>query len=115
MKKVNIPEIMKILKKEFEKNNMPIVDLIKAQTKDPFKILVATILSARTKDQTTSAACLRLFKKVDNIEDLEKLNVRQIEKLIYPVGFYKNKAKYLKKLPKVLCEKFNCLCPCKIS
>jgi len=53
-----------VLKKEFAKNRVPVVDLIEAQTKDPFKILVTTMLSARTKDQTTSAAAQRLFKAV---------------------------------------------------
>ena len=53
-----------VLKKEFAKNRVPVVDLIEAQTKDPFKILVTTMLSARTKDQTTAAAAQRLFKVV---------------------------------------------------
>jgi len=86
---------------------MPIVDLIQAQTHNSFKILVGTILSARTKDQITAMAVKRLFAIVSNFNDLEKLSVAQIEKLIYPVGFYKNKAKFLKKLPSVVKEKFN--------
>jgi len=86
---------------------VPIVDLIKIQTNDPFRILVGTILSARTKDETTSAACKRLFSKAKDIEELGKLQLKNIEKLIYPVGFYKNKARFLKQLPNVLRDEFN--------
>jgi endonuclease III len=68
---------------------------------------VATLLSARTNDKTTSIVCKKLFAKVNSAKDLEKLTVKQIEKLIYPIGFYRNKAKHLKLLPVVLKEKFN--------
>lgn len=100
MKKVDINKIYSILKKEVIDYKVPVVDLIKLQTNDPFKVLLATILSARTKDQTTTKASQKLFKKVKSIKDLEKLSKSQIEKLIYPVGFYKNKAGYIKQLPK---------------
>lgn len=102
MKISDLPVVTKILKKEFEKKQAPVVDLVKAQTNDPFKILVATILSARTKDDTTAAACKRIFATINNPKDLDKLSVKQLEKLIFPVGFYHNKAKYLKELPTAL-------------
>ena len=102
----DITSIYKILEKHVLDYDVPVVDLIKIQTGDVFKILIGTILSARTKDETTSSACRRLFSKAGNIEELEKLSLKDIEKLIYPVGFYKNKAKYLKKLPEVLKEEF---------
>lgn len=101
---VDIDKVVRILKKEVKTYDVPIVELIEVQTKDPFKVLVATILSARTKDQTTAAACRRLFEKVKKPQDLKKLTIKQIEKLIYPVGFYHNKAKHLKELPDVLDE-----------
>ncbi|MCK5630240.1 MAG: endonuclease III [Nanoarchaeota archaeon] len=103
----DITSIYKILEKHVLDYDVPVVDLIKIQTGDVFKILIGTILSARTKDETTSSACRRLFSKAGNIEELEKLSLKDIEKLIYPVGFYKNKAKYLKKLPEVLKEEFD--------
>jgi len=106
MKKVRIDKINDILIKEVTKFNVPIVDLIKVQTKDPFKVLVATILSARTGDSTTAQATARLFKKANSMDQLAKLSTKEIEKLIYPVGFYKNKAKFLKELPKAIKEKF---------
>ncbi|MBD3321909.1 MAG: hypothetical protein GF350_12505, partial [Chitinivibrionales bacterium] len=92
----------RILENEFFKHRMPVVDLVQAQTKDPFKVLVSTILSARTKDETTTRASHRLFKVVHAPEDFEKIPVRKLEKLIFPVGFYKNKARLLKKLPAAL-------------
>lgn len=86
--------------------DVPVVDLIAVQTKDPYKVLTATILSARTKDETTAASASRLFSEASTLEELAQLSTTRIEKLIYPVGFYKNKAKYLKALPESL-EQFN--------
>lgn len=98
MKKVNIGRIHSILKKLVLSFRVPIVDFIEMQTKDPFKVLVSTMLSARTKDETTTEACRKLFRKVKNPSDLDKYSARQLERLIYPVGFYRTKAKNLKKL-----------------
>ena len=78
---------------------VPVVDLIAVQTSDPYKVLVATILSARTKDETTAAAAARLFKEAPDIESLATLSTETLEKLIHPVGFFRNKARYLSQLP----------------
>lgn len=96
-----------ILRKEAEKWETPIVELIEVQTKDPFKVLLATVLSARTKDEVTAKASARLFTKVNTPDDLVNIDVSEIAKLIYPVGFYKTKAKHLQALGKMLIEKFN--------
>lgn len=111
MKLVPIDKIHSILKKEVLKYKVPVAELIEVQTKDPSKVLIATILSARTKDQTTAKVCKQLFSKINKIKDLEKLSVKEIENLIYPVGFYKTKAKHLKKLPLVLEKEFNSILP----
>jgi exodeoxyribonuclease III len=92
------------IKAEVENYKVPVVDLIATQTKDPFKVLVATILSARTKDETTAKASARLFKKAPDLASLQKLSEAEILKRIYPVGFYKSKAGYLAKLPQALEE-----------
>ena len=115
MKKVDIDAIYKILKKEVEPYNVPVVDLIEIQTKDPFKVLIATILSARTKDETTAKACEKLFSKIKSAEDLNNFSEKEIQRLIYPVGFYKSKAKYLKKLPRILKEEFGGKIPSEID
>ena len=107
MRSVNIDKIYSILKKEVIDYKVPIVDLIQIQTKDPFKVLITTILSARTKDGTTSIAAKKLFIKIKKIKDIEKFTQKEIEKLIYPVGFYKTKAKHLKQLPIILKQEFN--------
>ena len=101
-----IEDVYKILAKEFAAHRAPVVDLIEAQTRDPFKVLVATILSARTLDETTTAASLRLFERAKKTQELRKLTEKEIEKLIFPVGFYRTKAKHLKQLPAVLEKEF---------
>jgi len=92
----------------------PIVDLIAVQTKDPFKVLVATILSARTKDETTAAASARLFAKAATAAELDQLGEEEIAALIKPVGFFHSKAKYLKELPRAL-DKFAGQVPAEID
>ena len=104
---VDIASINRILKKEVQNYKVPVIELVEIQTEDPFKILVATLLSARTKDETTIVVVKKLFKVVNKPTDLNKLTVKQIEKLIYPIGFYHTKAKHLKQLPIVLKELFN--------
>jgi len=74
---------------------------------DPYKTLIATLLSARTKDDLTVIVCDKLFEKAPNIVKLNKLDHQSIEKLIYPVGFYKTKAKHLKKLSDIIIKKYN--------
>lgn len=101
-----ISDVYAVLAKEFKKNRTPIVDLIEVQTNDPFKVLIATILSARTKDEVTAEASKRLFEHADNPNRLKKLTEEKIAELIYPVGFYKMKAKHLKTLPCVLEKEF---------
>lgn len=106
-----IAEAVARLEKEVQDYQVPVVDLVAAQTDDPFKILVATILSARTRDEATAAACRRLFKRVDTPEDLEAVPLPELEKIIRPVGFYRNKAKYLQQLPAALRAKFDSRIP----
>ena len=111
----DIPAVDRALRREFKAHSAPIIELIESQTKDPFCVLVGTILSARTKDACTAGAVRRLFAKAKGAcfapEDLERLSVKEIEKLIFPVGFYHDKARHLKALPKVLKEKFNGVLP----
>ena len=70
--------------------------------KDPYKTLISTVLSARTRDETTLEASFRLFKKAPDIKTLRSLKEEDIRKLIYPVGFYKTKAGHLKKLAEIV-------------
>ncbi len=103
----SIDEVIERLQPEVAGYEVPVVDLIAAQTRDPFKVLVATILSARTKDEVTAQASRRLFKRAETADELARLSVEELEKIIFPVGFFRNKAKYLAALPGVLEEEFN--------
>ena len=102
----NIPAVHRALARAFGNVRAPVIDLVAAQTHDPFHVLVGTILSARTKDQTTAEACDRLFARVQTPVDLRQVPQTELERLIFPVGFYHTKAKHLKALPEVLDAKF---------
>ena len=104
---INIDRIYKILQKEVKNFKILIVDEVEHSSNDVFKVLITTILSARTNDITTAKVVNKLFKEIKNLKDLEKASLKKIQNLIYPVGFYKNKAKHLKKLPIVLKKEFN--------
>ncbi len=106
-----IPAVNRALKREFASNRAPVIDLVAVQTRDPFFVLVGTILSARTKDGCTAAACGRLFPRVKSPADLDAIPRDELEKLIYPVGFFRDKARHLKELPAVLQAKFNGVIP----
>jgi len=87
---------------------LPAVEKIsEAQAEEPFQILIATLLSARTQDATTLAASTRLFKRARTPRTMAKLTVKEIEKLIYPVSFYRNKARHVKACCEMLVDRFN--------
>jgi endonuclease-3 len=98
--------ILEILKKESKKWNPPAVTLMAKAGSSPFKILVATILSLRTKDEVTAKAAERLFQVADTPEKLLRLEEEEISSLIYPVGFYRRKAKSLKEVARILVEEY---------
>ncbi len=85
----------------------PSVTAIARRTRSPFRVLVSTVISARTKDEVTGAASERLFSKADSPGDMAKLPEREIAKLIYPAGFYKTKARAIRALSKQLIEDFD--------
>ena len=108
----SVARVMQIIGRKIAGMELPAIEKIsEGQQKDPFQILIATLLSARTKDETTLAASTRLFKKAPTALAVAALTVKQIEKLIYPVGFYRNKAGFVKKTSKALIAKFGGLVP----
>lgn len=87
--------------------SMPAVEKIsEQQQRNPFHILISTLLSARTQDATTLAASTRLFRKAPTPEAVARLTSRQIEELIYPVGFYRNKAVFVRDAAKMIVGRF---------
>ena len=95
------------MEKRYVEFKDPIVTEIAERTRDPFRILISTILSLRTKDEVTAEASKRLFRVADTPERILNLKTNRIERLIYPVGFYKTKAKWLKQVCRILVEEYN--------
>jgi endonuclease-3 len=97
---MDIPTINKalsILRKEIQKWKVPAVGVVAGRAIDrPFETLVSTILSLRTKDAVTEAASHRLLAHASTPQKLVSLSIPEIERLIFPVGFYHTKAKHLK-------------------
>jgi endonuclease III len=102
----DLPTVHRRLRAAFAAVRAPVIDLVAAQTRDPFRVLVGTILSARTQDATTADACRRLFCQVRTPADLRRLSTTDLERLIFPVGFYRTKARMLARLPDVLDAEF---------
>ena len=89
----------------FRKNYKPIP--LEVFGKDSYKTLVSTLLSSRTRDEVSLMASQRLFNVAPTIKNLQQLDNLTIQQLIYPVGFYKTKARYLKKLSSLIINKYN--------
>jgi endonuclease III len=107
-----IERVMNTLAKQIDGLELPAVEKIsESQKKDPFQILISALLSARTQDATTLAASTRLFAKAPTAEAVAKLGVSQIEKLIYPVSFYRNKAVFVKDAATMIVKKFGGIVP----
>jgi endonuclease-3 len=107
----NISKIISLLKKQIKQFENPISTEIGDRTRDPFLVLISCILSLRTKDTTTGPAAKRLFSLADNPKDMLKLTKKQIEKAIFPVGFYPTKAKYIKQTCKRLINDYKSKVP----
>ena len=103
--------VISLVKKAVQQFHDPIVTELGEQTRDPFKVLIGCLLSLRTRDETTAKASKRLFALADTPQRMAKLPTKKIEKTIYPVGFYKTKAKRIKEICKVLIEKYNSKVP----
>ena len=76
------------------------------QKEDPFQILIATMLSAQTRDPVTHAASTRLFKIARTPRSMSKLTEKEIARLIYPVSFYRNKAVHVKETCRQILSRF---------
>lgn len=91
-----------------DKSEITMLEKISDKTKsDPFKVLISTILSHRTRDESTEKAVERLFSVYKNAWSLSKANIKEIKKLIKPVGFYNVKSKRIKEVSKILIKKFD--------
>ena len=82
------------------------VTFIAMQTRDPFRVLISCLLSLRTKDETTGPAARRLFELASTPQAMLTLSPRDIERAIYPVGFYRTKARTILDICDALIERF---------
>jgi len=103
----NIGRVMRALARAIDGYELPAVEKISTdQQEDPFQVLIATMLSAQTRDAVTAAASARLFRRARTPATIARLSVDDIQKLIYPVSFYRHKAKHVKETCEMLVTRF---------
>jgi endonuclease III len=101
-----IHSAVRILRREAPKWQTPVVTLIAEASDSPFKVLISCILSLRTQDSTTAQASRRLFALADSPETMVRLTAKKIEQAIFPVGFYRTKAKTILEICRSLNENY---------
>ncbi|OFW38139.1 MAG: hypothetical protein A3J29_18655 [Acidobacteria bacterium RIFCSPLOWO2_12_FULL_67_14b] len=103
-----IHAVMRLFARAIDGLELPAIEKIsEASQDDPFQVLIGTLLSARTQDATTAAASARLFQVARTPGTMAGLSVKQIEKLIYPVSFYRHKAAHVKATCRILVEQYD--------
>jgi len=106
MKQTDIHAIVRTLKREVERWDPTAVGQVADDSHDPFRILISCLLSLRTKDEVTGGASARLFRLADTPATMLQLRERTIARLIYPVGFYRTKAKVIRGVSRSLIEEY---------
>ncbi len=106
MKDADITAIVRTLKREVERWDPTAVGQVADDSHDPFRILISCLLSLRTKDEVTGGASARLFRLADTPATMLQLRERTIARLIYPVGFYRTKAKVIRGVCRSLIEEY---------
>jgi endonuclease-3 len=102
-----VAAVMRRLAKAIDGLDEPAVEKIaKEQKEDPFQVLIATMLSAQTRDAVTHAASIRLFKAARSPQTMAALGAKRIERLIYPVSFYRNKAVHVRETCRQIVRRF---------
>jgi endonuclease-3 len=94
------------IRDEYPKYRMPIVTELVQKKRDPYKVLISCLLSLRTKDEVTMKAQERLFREADTPDGILKMDRGILEELIYPVGFYKNKARVIQDVSRTVLERY---------
>ena len=101
-----IHQAIRILRREVPKWQTPIVTVVAQSSESPFHVLISCILSLRTQDATTAQASRRLFALAGTPAEMRRLSTRKIERTIYPVGFYRTKAKTIREICRTLIENY---------
>jgi endonuclease-3 len=99
---------MRLLARAIDGLELPAIEkLSEASQEDPFQVLIGTLLSARTQDATTAAASARLFRVARTPGTMARLSGKRIERLIFPVSFYRHKAAHVKATCRILVERYD--------
>lgn len=106
MKPDDIHTVIAILREEYPKWNKPAVTVVAESDRSPFKVLVSCLISLRTKDEVTAQASDRLFKRADTPAAMLTISTEQVASLIYPCGFYRNKAEQIREISRSLMEDY---------
>lgn len=107
---VNIDSFVRRLKRALKKELLPSVSRV-AKRRDPFKVLIACLISLRTKDDVTAESARRLFSAAETPGEIVRLSESKIARLIYPAGFYRSKAKTIRRVCRDLLEKHGGVVP----
>src|SRR6266568_2929147 len=100
-----VEAVMRTLARAIDDHDLPAVEKIAEESQeDPFEVLISTMLSAQTRDPVTAAASARLFKAARTPRTMAKLTAKRIERLIYPVSFYRHKAKHVRETCRMIVE-----------
>ena len=112
---VRFSKIISLMRSTLRNNNLvrptALKNLQTQEEGDPYKILIGTILSARTRDETTAQVIKMLFSEFKNPDELSRADLKDIKKLIQKIGFYNVKATRIKEVSKILVEKYNSKVP----
>lgn len=111
MRDGDIHAVVRLVKHTIQQWEEPVLGVIARESRDPFRILIACLLSLRTQDQTTAQASSRLFSLADTPTGILALSLNQIEQAIYPVGFYKTKARQIRFICQSLLRNYEGLVP----
>jgi endonuclease-3 len=98
--------VMAILRQEVPHWDVPVVTLVAQEKREPYRVLISTLLSLRTQDQTTAKAAQRLFALADTPQAMVTLDRQTIERAIYPVGFYRTKSAQVLEISRRLLDEF---------
>lgn len=105
---MDIEKIVKIMEKERKVSEPTAVEsfIDINKSRNPFKVLISTIISLRTKDEVTALSSKALFKLADTPSSMSKMTIKKIEKAIYPCGFFRNKAKTIREISKEIVKEY---------
>lgn len=110
-----LPRAIALLKQAIRRWPEPIVGVVAKRSRDPFQVLIATVLSLRTKDRTTAEAAQRLFARAATPAAMVRLSAGTMASTIYPVGFYRTKARAIRAICRRLLEHYGGRVPARLD